>query len=92
MQGKGKGGGLSERFFRNIYGYLDDCERNACAPSPVQMLMFLDSAEMSLALPGPRWVANPVSWALGVVVGRWVGGVLGYKASYPEYYEEKKNG
>ena len=32
-----------------------------------------------------------VSYSMGVVVGRWFGGyVLGYKASYPEYWEEKK--
>ncbi|MCJ1369801.1 hypothetical protein MMC20_001013 [Loxospora ochrophaea] len=83
-------GGLSETIFRNIYGYLDDCEKNKCAPSPVQMLLLFDSAEMSLALPGPRWIANPVSWLLGIVVGRWLGRVLGYKVSYPEYSEEKK--
>lgn len=81
--------GLSERFFRNLYSYLHDCHTQDVGPSLPQLLLFLDDAEVSLALPGPRWLANPASWALGVVVGRWFGGLmLGYKASYPEYYEE----
>ncbi|MCJ1309563.1 hypothetical protein MMC25_003223 [Agyrium rufum] len=82
--------GVDERFFRNVYGYIDDCVKHGLEPSPVQMFMFLDSAEVGAGLPGPRWIANPVSWVLAVVVGRWMGWALGYKASYPEYYEEKK--
>ena len=82
--------GLSERFFRNIYGYLDDCETQKVTPSPIQLLMFLDSAEVSLALPGPRFVANPISWLIGVVLGRWLGWLLGYRDDYPEYYDAKR--
>ena len=52
----------------------------------------LDSAEISLAFPwGPDWLMRAVSYAMGVVVGRWFGGyVLGYKASYPEYWNESE--
>lgn len=83
--------GLDERFFRNIYSYLEDTAVQGIAPSLPQLLLFLDYAETSLAIPGPGWIMRPVSWALGVVVGRWFGGyVLGLKASYEEYYEEKK--
>ena len=32
-----------------------------------------------------------VSYAFGVMVGRWYGGyVLGYKSSYPEYWNERE--
>lgn len=52
----------------------------------------LDAAEVSLAFPwGPDWLMRGVSWGMGVVVGRWIGGyVFGYKASYPEYYSEDR--
>lgn len=60
-------------------------------PSLPQLLLQLDSAEVSLAFPwGPDWLMRAVSYSMGVVIGRWFGGyVLGYKASYPEYYDEK---
>lgn len=76
--------------FRNIYTYLDDCWLQGVEPSLPQLLLMLDSAEISLAFPwGPDWLMRGVSYAMGVVVGRWLGGyVLGYKASYPEYWDE----
>ena len=57
----------------------------------------LDSAEISLAFPfGPPWLMQFLSYWMGVVVGRWFGGyVLGYRASYPEYWndaQESKKG
>jgi len=77
--------------FRNIYQYLDDCWVQAVTPRLPQLLLQLDSAEVSLALPGPVWLAHPLSYAMGVVVGRWYGGyVLGYKASYPEYFDASR--
>ena len=50
----------------------------------------LDDAEMSLAFPfGPGWLMRALSYSMGVVVGRWFGGyVLGYRASYHEYWDE----
>jgi hypothetical protein len=81
--------GGSERFFRNLYCYLDDCETQGVKPSVPQMLLFLHEAEISLAFGGPGWVARPLSWVVGLVVGRWIGGwVLGYRAEYGEYYDE----
>jgi len=51
----------------------------------------LDSAEVSMAFAwGPDWLMQSVSYAFGVVVGRWYGGyVLGLKISYPEYWDEE---
>lgn len=77
--------------FRNIYQYLDDCWAQGVAPSLPQLLIQLDSAEISLALPGPAWLSHPLSYVMGVVIGRWYGGyVLGYKADYPEYFDDKR--
>lgn len=81
--------GISERFFKNLYSYLDDCEKHKVAPSLVQLLLFIHSAEVGLALPGPALLSQWVSWGLGVVVGRFGGWLLGYKSSYPEYYDAK---
>lgn len=83
------GSGMSEKFFRNLYTYLDDCEKPKVAPSLPQLLLFIDSAEASLAFPGPGFIARPISWAFGVIFGRWLGSFLGYKASYEEYYDPK---
>ena len=88
---RGEAEGASEKFFRNIYSYLDDCYVQGRSPSLPQLLIFLDSAETSLAFPGPGWIAKPASWVFGVVVGRWIGGyLLGYKASYEEYWKESE--
>jgi hypothetical protein len=77
--------------FRNIYQYLDDCYIQGVSPSLPQLLILLHSAEVSLAFPGPGWIARPLSYAFGVVVGEIFGKyVLGYKASYAEYYDESK--
>lgn len=40
-----------EAFFRNIYSYLDDCEKHKKGPSPFQMLLFLRSGGTYLVLP-----------------------------------------
>lgn len=85
--------GISERFFRNLYSYLEDCSNQKVQPSLPQLLLFLDSAEVSLAWDiGPQWLMHRLSWGLGVVVGRWLGGyVLGLKGSYAEYYDPAQN-
>lgn len=84
--------GMTERFFRNVYSYLDDCDTQEVAPSLPQLVLFLHAGEVSLAFPGPRWIANPISYVFGLVVGVGVGEyLLGYKRSYPEYYASATN-
>ncbi|SMR50978.1 unnamed protein product [Zymoseptoria tritici ST99CH_1E4] len=81
--------GADDRFFRNIYSYLDDCYVQNLSPSLPQLLLMLDAAEISMAFPGPGWIARPASWVFGVLVGRWLGGLLGCRASYEEYWSEE---
>jgi len=80
------------QFFRNFFGYLDDCKTAKTEPSLFQLLVFLHRADTPLALPLPwHWLGVIVSRAflIGIAgVGRWV---LGYQSNYEEYYEEGKS-
>jgi mannose-6-phosphate isomerase-like protein (cupin superfamily) len=79
-----------EQFFRNFFGYLDDCQKAGQNPSVFQLFRFLHSLEAPLAfsVPGmPKWVSMQASWWMMVVMGPIIGGwLLGYKENYEEYY------
>lgn len=81
-----------QRFFRNFFGYLDDCKSAGAAPSLFQLLVFLHSADTPLAVPLP-WVSlgKIASRILLTATNFWGTWVLGYKNSYPEYYEDGKS-
>lgn len=82
------------RFFRNFFGYLDDCKRAKQAPSIFQLFVFLHSADTPLAIPMPlglETVGVYLSWLLLIVVAYLGRFVLGCKTSYPEYYESDKS-
>ncbi|CUS15540.1 unnamed protein product [Tuber aestivum] len=90
----GNVGMFEEKFLRNSFSYGMDCKRdgNVGEPSPWQMLLFLWDAEIFLAFPikgVPRKIQRGVSWIVmfvgGVVIGERL---LGYKRTYPEYYNE----
>jgi hypothetical protein len=68
---------------------MDNYTKASVEPSLVQMVMFLDSAEVGLAFLEPGWLMRPLSWGLGVAMGRWGGWLLGYRSSYEEYYDGK---
>lgn len=40
-----------EVFFRNLYSYMDDCEKHKRGVSPFQALMFMTAADTHLTLP-----------------------------------------
>lgn len=81
-----------QRFFRNFFGYLDDCKKSKTEPSIFQLMVFLHSADTPLALPAPGgvevigvWISRAFMIAMAAV-----GRSMGYKQSYEEYYVEKK--
>ena len=78
-----------ETFFRNVCSYADDCRKQGRELQVPQMCLFLWFFDVYLALPGPKWVARPLSQVLvfvvGVVVGKWL---LAYKESYEEYSKQ----
>ncbi|KAM6527600.1 hypothetical protein FALCPG4_008656 [Fusarium falciforme] len=76
-----------QRFFRNFFGYLDDCRKAEQAPSFFQMMVFLRSSDTPLAIPMPTdWLGLTMSKALMHAAGAWGKWVLGYQESYYEYY------
>ncbi|MCJ1375001.1 hypothetical protein MMC20_006234 [Loxospora ochrophaea] len=83
--------GVSERYFRNIYSYRDDCVAQSIPPSKFQLLLMMHAAQISLAWPGPAWLMRWLSWGYGLLIGRVIGGwVLGYEESYREYNNEER--
>ena len=80
-----------QRFFRNFFGYLDDCKRARTAPSFFQLMVFLHDADTPLAVKLPsEWLGKVASRLLLWAAAYWGRFVLGYERSYPEYYEEGK--
>lgn len=80
-----------QKFFRNFFGYLDDCKSSKTAPSFFQLMVFLHSADTPLALPLPHEnLGVYVSWIFLILVAFYGRVVLGYQTSYLEYYEGKK--
>lgn len=77
-------------FFRNFFGYLEDCRVAKTTPSLFQLELFLHTADGPLAIPIPGpdwlkwWVSRIFMLITGVVIGEWL---LGYRRSYPEYYQ-----
>jgi hypothetical protein len=86
------GAEVEEKFFRNFFGYLEDCRVQGASPSLFQLELFLHTVSTPLAIPilGPdwlkAWVSKAVMLVLGVAVGEYL---LGYKRSYPEYSAEE---
>lgn len=81
-----------QRFFRNFFGYLDDCRKAKTEPSVFQLMVFLNAADTPVALPLPNEQVGVIVSRIFVnvmaFVGRWG---LGYSVSYPEYYEAPKD-
>ncbi|KEF63717.1 uncharacterized protein A1O9_01695 [Exophiala aquamarina CBS 119918] len=80
-----------QRFFRNFFGYLDDCKTAQVAPSLFQLLVFLHSADTPLALPiSESWLGIIASRIFLIGMAFWGRWILGYQTTYAEYYQEKK--
>ncbi|KAH8900552.1 alpha/beta-hydrolase, partial [Thozetella sp. PMI_491] len=62
-----------QRFFRNFFGYLDDCRTAGVAPSLFQLLVFLESADTPVAIPMPfNWLALLASRWFTTLGAYWV--------------------
>ncbi|KAK8063019.1 hypothetical protein PG997_015116, partial [Apiospora hydei] len=76
---------LDWAFFENWYGYQDLCFQKGCAPDLIQVMCMFDAGGSYLSLPS--WVpfGRTVAKAVGVALGRWLGGLLGYQPYYREW-------
>ncbi|KAI0205338.1 hypothetical protein F4808DRAFT_473379 [Astrocystis sublimbata] len=76
---------LDRVFFENWYGYWHDSLLHDGGMGLIQYLAIIDGGDMQ-AVP-PAWVPfrKLVGYWGTVIIGRWVGGMLGYKPYFKEY-------
>ncbi|KAH6701362.1 hypothetical protein BKA61DRAFT_529479 [Leptodontidium sp. MPI-SDFR-AT-0119] len=76
---------LNPVFFENWYRYQDDVVVNGAKLSLVQLFSTFDAGGTYVSFPW--WVpfGQTISQVLGVVVGRWIGGMLGYQPFYRKW-------
>lgn len=81
-----------QHFFRNLFGYLDDCKKAKVEPSVFQLVVFANVADTPLALPAPFGIEVLGYWysRLLTSVLAFVGRAMGYQESYPEYYQDRR--
>ncbi|KAF3389715.1 Yanuthone D synthesis protein E [Talaromyces pinophilus] len=76
---------LDKMFFENWYGYQEEVYQGKNKFDIIQILSTFDAGDTYMTLP--RWVPfrHTVSVAAGIVLGRWIGGLLGYQPFLPEW-------
>ncbi|KGO64140.1 hypothetical protein PITC_087260 [Penicillium italicum] len=76
---------LGPVFFENWYRYQDDVDVNGAKIDLIQLFSTFDAGGSYISLPW--WVpfGQTVSRTMALVVGRWVGGLLGYQPFYRKW-------
>ncbi|KAK1145119.1 hypothetical protein N8T08_004552 [Aspergillus melleus] len=76
---------LDTIFFENWYGYQDETVVAGKGVDLIQVLSMFDAGGSYMSFPW--WVpfGRTLSMTLGVVVGRWIGGLLGYQPYYKKW-------
>ncbi|KAI9928669.1 hypothetical protein ASPWEDRAFT_36435 [Aspergillus wentii DTO 134E9] len=76
---------LDRIFFENWYGYWHDALLHGGGLDWIQFLAIQDGGDAYT--PAPAWVPfrRQVGYWTCVIVGRWIGGLLGYKPFFREY-------
>ncbi|OTB02611.1 hypothetical protein M426DRAFT_322533 [Hypoxylon sp. CI-4A] len=76
---------LDTVFFENWYAYQDQIVVKGKSIDLIQVMSMFDAGGSYLSFP--RWVpfSKTLARALGVVVGRWLGGILGYQPFYRKW-------
>ncbi|KAI1400393.1 hypothetical protein F4819DRAFT_368116 [Hypoxylon fuscum] len=76
---------LNTLFFENWYKYQDETIRTNKKISLIQVLSTFDAGGTYISLP--RWVpfGRRIAQVTGIVVGRWLGALLGYQPFYRAY-------
>ncbi|KAF2259716.1 hypothetical protein CC78DRAFT_524385 [Lojkania enalia] len=72
-------------FYENYYRYMDAMISTGQAIEFIQILSMFDAGGSCIALPWYIPFGMTVSRVMGVVLGRWLGGVMGYQPYYKEW-------
>ncbi|KAI1767901.1 hypothetical protein GGR53DRAFT_50344 [Hypoxylon sp. FL1150] len=82
---------LDTVFFENWYAYQDQIVVKGEKVNLLQVMSMFDAGGSYLSLP--TWIpfSKPLARVLGIVVGRWVGGVLGYQPFYRKWTTDWKS-
>ncbi|OTB15923.1 hypothetical protein K445DRAFT_317551 [Daldinia sp. EC12] len=80
---------LDNVFFQSWYAYQDEVVVRGKTPNLIQIMATFDAGDSYLSLP--RWIpfSHRIAQAAGVLIGRWVGGLLGYQPFYREWLTEE---
>jgi len=76
---------MDQAFFENWYGYQEDVFQRGVKLDLIQVLSMFDAGDTYLS--PPSWVPFRAFFGfwLGIILGRWIGGLLGYAPFYPEW-------
>ncbi|KAL8695589.1 MAG: hypothetical protein Q9224_003322 [Gallowayella concinna] len=76
---------LDTVFFQNWYGYQDEVVKSGARMDLIQVMCMFDAGGSYLA--APWWIpfGRNLSRAFGIVVGRWLGAMLGYQPFYKKW-------
>lgn len=84
---------MEESFFRNQFAYMEDCKKQGLEMSMFQTMVFCMHNWMPLAVWErrflPEWLNLIISSILMLIMGFIGQYLLGYRASYEEYYLER---
>ncbi|KAI5865273.1 hypothetical protein GGS23DRAFT_419325 [Durotheca rogersii] len=76
---------LDTVFFENWYAYQDQVVLKGMKIDLIQVMSMFDAGGSYLSLP--PWIpfGRTIAQVLGIVIGRWIGGILGYQPFYREW-------
>ncbi|KAI1651489.1 uncharacterized protein F4817DRAFT_356002 [Daldinia loculata] len=80
---------LDNVFFQSWYAYQDEIVIGGKKPNPIQVISTFDAGGSYLSLPW--WVPfrHIISQASSILIGRWLGGLLGYQPFYRKWLTEE---
>jgi len=76
---------LDTVFFQNWYGYQDEVVLEGKSMDLIQVMCMFDAGGSYLSFPAWIPFGRILSRAIGVVIGRWIGGLLGYQPFYSKW-------
>ncbi|KAI2465118.1 hypothetical protein F4781DRAFT_410508 [Annulohypoxylon bovei var. microspora] len=76
---------LDTVFFENWYAYQDQIVVKGDKVDLVQVMSMFDAGGSYLSLPWWIPFSRTIARGLGILVGRWIGGILGYRPFYRKW-------